>query len=159
MSSHSRKPFHYFSKFVHIKKDNEVNQMPELDKEDDISQALFSTQSICILNETQAKNIKINTIITDSASSYNAAQEKFIKSVRVDDQQVKSNRVTVPVGDEEIDNIILELLELDMNDNDDFERLDKENISKDDISDNEIDKNLNELLNIQIHLADNDDTK
>ena len=26
------------------------------------------------INETQAKNIKINTVITDSASSYNAAR-------------------------------------------------------------------------------------
>ncbi|CAG8804455.1 30021_t:CDS:2 [Gigaspora margarita] len=40
-----------------------------------------------------------------------------------------------------------------------FERLDKEDISEDNISDNEIDKNLNELLNIQIHPADNNNTK
>ncbi|CAG8826985.1 1053_t:CDS:2, partial [Gigaspora margarita] len=65
----------------------------------------------------------------------------------------KNNRVAVPVGDKEINNIILEPLELN------FEGLDEEYISKDDISDNEIDKNLNELLNIQIHFANNDDAK
>ncbi|CAG8806862.1 41608_t:CDS:1, partial [Gigaspora margarita] len=103
-------------------------------------------------------------------------REKFIKSIRVDDQQVKNNRVAVPVGDKEIDDIVLEPPELDVNNIDDesdnednkdiddfiklwFEKLDKEDISEDDISDNEIDNNLNELLNIQIHPADNDNAK
>ncbi|RIB21467.1 hypothetical protein C2G38_2034366 [Gigaspora rosea] len=103
-------------------------------------------------------------------------REKFIKSIRFDDQRVKNNRIAVPVGNEEIDNIMLEPPELDVNDIDDegdnednenmddfiklwFEGLDEEDISEDDISDNEIDKNLNELLNIQIHPADNDNAK
>ncbi|CAG8791106.1 21915_t:CDS:2, partial [Gigaspora rosea] len=78
-------------------------------------------------------------------------REKFIKSIRFDDQRVKNNRIAVPVGNEEIDNIMLEPPELD--------GLDEEDISEDDISDNEIDINLNELLNIQIHPADNDNAK
>ncbi|CAG8848053.1 25669_t:CDS:1, partial [Gigaspora margarita] len=103
-------------------------------------------------------------------------REKFIKSIRVDNQQIKNNRVAVPVGNEEIDDIVLEPPELDVNnidnesdneDNEDiddfiklwFEGLDEEDISEDNISDNEIDNNLNELLNIQIHSADNDNAK
>ena len=110
-------------------------------------------------------------------------REKFIKSISFDNQQINNNRVAVPVGDEEIDDAIMEPPELDVNDNDIgiesdsehnenneeldefiklwFEGLDEEDINED-ISYNEIDEDsfeLNELLNLNIHPADNNDVK
>ncbi len=110
-------------------------------------------------------------------------REKFIKSISFDNQQINNNRVAVPVGDEEIDNAIMEPPELDVNDNDIgiesdsehnedneeldefiklwFEGLDEEDINED-ISYDEIDEDsseLNELLNSNIHPADNNDVK
>ncbi|CAG8741119.1 3526_t:CDS:2 [Gigaspora margarita] len=136
------------------------------------------------LNETQSKNIKINTVITNSASSYNAARNdlsditvvykeeennsnKLIASkiiLIIDDPdfwinlvglekilypysqihgelqkekfiKIKNNRVAVPVGDEEIDNIVLEPPELDVN-----------NI--DDESDNEDNENIDDFIKL-----------
>src|SRR5437016_3953566 len=105
-------------------------------------------------------------------------REKFVKSITFDDQRVNNNRVAIPVGNEEIDDDIIELQELNINDididdesdNEDdeeidefiklwFEGLDEEDIIEDNISDNEIEENLNELLNTQIHPADNNDAK
>lgn len=110
-------------------------------------------------------------------------REKFIKSISFDNQQINNNRVAVPVGDEEIDDAIMEPSELDVNDNDIgiesdsehnedneeldefiklwFEGLDEEDINED-ISYDEIDEDsseLNELLNSNIHPADNNDVK
>jgi hypothetical protein len=110
-------------------------------------------------------------------------REKFIKSISFDNQQINNNRVAVPVGDEEIDDAIMEPPELDVNDNDIgiesdsehnedneeldefiklwFEGLDEEDINED-ISYDEIDEDsseLNELLNSNIHPADNNDVK
>ncbi len=110
-------------------------------------------------------------------------REKFIKSISFDNQQINNNRVAVPVGDEEIDDAIMEPSELDVNDNDIgiksdsehnedneeldefiklwFEELDEEDINED-ISYDEIDEDsseLNELLNSNIHPADNNDVK
>ncbi len=110
-------------------------------------------------------------------------REKFIKSISFDNQQINNNRVAVPVGDEEIDDAIMEPSELDVNDNDIgiesdsehnedneeldefiklwFEGLDEEDINED-ISYDEIDKDsseLNELLNSNIHPADNNNVK
>ncbi len=110
-------------------------------------------------------------------------REKFIKSISFDNQQINNNRVAVPVGDEEIDDAIMEPSELDVNDNDigiksdsehnedneeldefiklQFEGLDEEDINED-ISYDEIDEDsseLNELLNSNIHPADNNDVK
>ncbi|CAB5217558.1 unnamed protein product [Rhizophagus irregularis] len=90
--------------------------------------------------------------------------------------RVNNNRIAVPVGDEEIDDSILEPPELDVDDIDDksdngdndevdefiklwFEGLNEEDISENDTSDNEINENLNELLSTQIHPADNNDAK
>jgi len=110
-------------------------------------------------------------------------REKFIKSISFDNQQINNNRVAVPVGDEEIDDAIMEPPELDVNNNDIgiesdsehnedneeldefiklwFEGLDEEDINED-ISYDEIDEDsseLNELLNSNIHPADNNDVK
>ncbi|PKY58293.1 hypothetical protein RhiirA4_429606 [Rhizophagus irregularis] len=103
-------------------------------------------------------------------------REKFIKSIILDDQLVNNNRIAVPVGDEEIDESIMEPPELDVDDIDDksdngdddevdkfiklwFEGLNEEDISEDDTPDNKINENLNELLSTQIHSADNNDAK
>ena len=110
-------------------------------------------------------------------------REKFIKSISFDNQQINNNRVAVPVGDEEIDDAIMEPPELDVNDNDIgiesdsehnedneeldefiklwFEGLDEEDINED-ISYDEIDEDsseLNELFNSNIHPADNNNVK
>jgi|SRR5438034_6907371 len=104
-------------------------------------------------------------------------REKFVKSITFDDQRVNNNRVAIPIGDEEIDNDIIEPPELniddidvDESDNEDdeeiddfirlwFEGLDEEDINEDSISNDEINESLNELLNTQIHPADNNDAK
>ena len=105
-------------------------------------------------------------------------REKFVKSITFDDQRVNNNRVAIPVGDEEIDDDIIEPQELNINDididdesdNEDdeeiddfirlwFEGLDEEDINEDSISNDEINESLNELLNTQIHPADNNDAK
>jgi len=104
-------------------------------------------------------------------------REKFVKSITFDDQRVNNNRVAIPVGDEEIDDDIIEPPELniddidvDESDNEDdeeiddfirlwFEGLDEEDINEDSISNDEINESLNELLNTQIHPADNNDAK
>src|SRR6266511_306382 len=90
-------------------------------------------------------------------------REKFIKSISFDNQQINNNRVAVPVGDEEIDNAIMEPPELDVNDNDIGIESDREhNEDNEDISYDEIDEDsseLNELLNSNIHPADNNDVK
>jgi len=104
-------------------------------------------------------------------------REKFVKSITFDDQQVNNNRVAIPIGDEEIDDDIIEPPELniddidvDESDNEDdeeiddfirlwFEGLDEEDINEDSISNDEINESLNELLNTQIHPADNNDAK
>jgi len=104
-------------------------------------------------------------------------REKFVKSITFDDQRVNNNRVAIPIGDEEIDDDIIEPPELniddidvDESDNEDdeeiddfirlwFEGLDEEDINEDSISNDEINESLNELLNTQIHPADNNDAK
>ena len=112
-------------------------------------------------------------------------REKFIKSISFDDQQINNTRIAVPIGNEEIDDIIMEPPELNIDDDDIdeesdnesdngnnnetdefiklwFERLNEEDTNVDDISDDEIDEDsseLNELLRRRIHPADNDDAK
>src|SRR6266540_6216244 len=110
-------------------------------------------------------------------------REKFIKSISYYNQQINNNRIIVPIRDEEIEDAIIELPELDVNDNDIgiesdsehnedneeldefiklwFEGLDEEDINEDILYD-EIDEDsseLNELLNSNIHPADNNDVK
>jgi len=106
-------------------------------------------------------------------------REKFVKNISFEDQQVKNNRIAIPIGDEESDDIMKlngNYDDRDENENEEetdefikswFERLEEEenindNTLDDDISDSEIDEDsleFNELLRRQIHPADNDDAK
>jgi hypothetical protein len=105
-------------------------------------------------------------------------REKFIKSISLDDQQVHNSRVAAPIGDEEIDDAIMEPPELEIDDNIDnesdnggdneevdefirlwFEGLDEEDVNEDNFSNEDSSELLEELLNTQIHPADNNNAK
>ena len=107
-------------------------------------------------------------------------REKFVKNISFEDQQVKSNRIAIPIREEESDIMKLNRNcdDRDENENENkeetdefikswFKRLEEkeninDNILDDDISNSEIDEDsleFNELLRRQIHPVDNDDAK
>ncbi|CAB4415052.1 unnamed protein product [Rhizophagus irregularis] len=135
---------------------------------------LFSTMDF--LHTKRRNKLHYSKVLWMAQIHGELQREKFIKSIILDDQLVNNNRIAVPVGDEEIDESIMEPPELDVDDIDDksdngdddevdkfiklwFEGLNEEDISEDDTPDNKINENLNELLSTQIHSADNNDAK
>ena len=64
-------------------------------------------------------------------------REKFVKSITFDDQRVNNNRVAIPIGDEEIDDDIIEPPELNIDDIDVDE------------SDNEDDEEIDDFITLK----------